>query len=160
MAQYREARVGGCTQASVAQQADGSLVLRSVEPLAGFPPRLTDALAHWAAAAPERVFAAIDAPKRETAPGLLARIAARLHLSQGQFGFVAAAAAVALVLVPFARSGPGSIAPSPSPSPAAAAENSGGEFQVHELAFDGAEGTVYTAGDDMPVIWVSESDDA
>ncbi len=58
MARYREARVGGCTQAAVERRADGSLVLRSVEPLGAFPPRLTDALVHWAAAAPERVFAA------------------------------------------------------------------------------------------------------
>jgi hypothetical protein len=109
---------------------------------------------------PDRVFAAIDRPKRVQAPSFFARLAAKLHLSPGQFGFVAAAAAVAVVLVPFAKTGPGTIAPSPSPSPVANAETSGGEFQVHELAFDGAEGTVYTAGDDMPVIWVSESDDA
>ena len=58
MAQYREARVGGCTEASVEHRADGSLVLRSVEPLGAFPARLTDALEQWAAATPERVFVA------------------------------------------------------------------------------------------------------
>jgi feruloyl-CoA synthase len=58
MARYRTARVGGCTEASVEHRADGSLVLRSVEPLGAFPARLTDALEHWAAAAPGRVFVA------------------------------------------------------------------------------------------------------
>ena len=58
MAQYRQARVGGCIEATVDRRADGSLLLRSVEPLGAFPARLTDALEHWAATAPDRVFAA------------------------------------------------------------------------------------------------------
>jgi feruloyl-CoA synthase len=58
MAQYREARVGGCVEVAVEPRADGSLLLRSTEPLGEFPARLTDALAHWAATAPDRVFVA------------------------------------------------------------------------------------------------------
>ena len=58
MAPYREARVGGCIEAAVDRRADGSLLLRSVEPLGTFPARVTDALEHWATTAPDRVFAA------------------------------------------------------------------------------------------------------
>jgi feruloyl-CoA synthase len=58
MAQYRQARVGGCVEVSVERRAGGGLLLRSVEPLGAFPARLTDALEHWAAQAPDRVFAA------------------------------------------------------------------------------------------------------
>jgi feruloyl-CoA synthase len=58
MARYREARVGGCTAATVETRADGSLLLRSTEALGDYPARLTDALARWAAEAPDRVFAA------------------------------------------------------------------------------------------------------
>jgi feruloyl-CoA synthase len=55
---YRDAQVGGCTQVLVETAADGSLRLRSTESLRAYPARLTDCLAHWAAQAPDRVFAA------------------------------------------------------------------------------------------------------
>ena len=58
MTRYREARVGGCLEASVERQADGSLVLRSTEPLQAYPARLTDQLEHWAREAPDRTFVA------------------------------------------------------------------------------------------------------
>lgn len=40
------------------QRADGSLVLRSTQPLGAYPDRVTDRLLHWAAAAPQRTFLA------------------------------------------------------------------------------------------------------
>jgi feruloyl-CoA synthase len=55
---YRAARVGGCLAAQAETRADGSLRLRSTEPLGSFPARLTDRLEHWAAAAPDRVLVA------------------------------------------------------------------------------------------------------
>ncbi|MDE2565526.1 MAG: feruloyl-CoA synthase [Burkholderiales bacterium] len=55
---YRQVSVGGCVEAAIEPQADGSLRLRSTEPLGEYPQRLTDRLVHWAQAAPERTFAA------------------------------------------------------------------------------------------------------
>jgi feruloyl-CoA synthase len=55
---YRAARTGGCLEAQVQTRADGSLVLRSTEPLGDFPARLTDRLEEGAAAAPDRVLVA------------------------------------------------------------------------------------------------------
>jgi feruloyl-CoA synthase len=55
---YRQAHVGGCVQATVEQRPDGTLLLRSTEPLGPYPARLTDALERWAAEAPERTFIA------------------------------------------------------------------------------------------------------
>ena len=54
----RDASVGGCLQASIEQRADGSVVLRSTEPLGPYPAQLTDWLEHWARVAPERSFVA------------------------------------------------------------------------------------------------------
>ncbi len=59
---YRDAQVGACLEASVEQRADGSTLLRSVEPLRWYPERLTDSLEQWAAEAPERCFVAQRAP--------------------------------------------------------------------------------------------------
>jgi non-ribosomal peptide synthetase component F len=58
MAKYRDVKIGGCLGATAEMRADGSLVLRSTEALGGYPARLTDRLEHWAAVAPDRVFAA------------------------------------------------------------------------------------------------------
>ncbi len=55
---YRDARVGGCLEATVERRADGSTLLRSTEALRWYPARLTDCLEEWAQAAPERCFAA------------------------------------------------------------------------------------------------------
>ena len=55
---YRPVRVGGCVQARAERRADGTMVLRSTEPLGEYPARLTDRLEHFAATAPDRVFAA------------------------------------------------------------------------------------------------------
>jgi feruloyl-CoA synthase len=55
---YRPARVGGCVEAVAEQRPDGTVVLRSTEALLPYPDRLTDRLEHFAATAPERVFAA------------------------------------------------------------------------------------------------------
>ncbi len=55
---YREARVGGCIEASVEQRADGSVIVRSTEALGNHPQRLTDCLEHWAQVAPDRTLAA------------------------------------------------------------------------------------------------------
>lgn len=59
---HREVKVGGCVAASAEQRPDGSTVLRSTEPLGPVPARITDRLEHWAAVAPERVFAARRGP--------------------------------------------------------------------------------------------------
>jgi feruloyl-CoA synthase len=55
---YRPVRVGGCVEAELETRADGVQVLRSTEPLGDYPPRLTDCLEHYAATAPDRLFAA------------------------------------------------------------------------------------------------------
>ncbi len=57
-ARVRHASVGGCVGASAERRADGSLVLRSTEPLRWFPDRLTDTLEQWAEAAPDRTLVA------------------------------------------------------------------------------------------------------
>ncbi len=59
---YRHASVGGCVSATAEHLPDGSLVLRSTEPLRWFPDRLTDALEQWAAEAPERTLVARRGP--------------------------------------------------------------------------------------------------
>lgn len=58
MARYREAHVGGCTEATLQVREDGSTVLRSTEALRWYPARLTDCLEQWAAEAPDRSFVA------------------------------------------------------------------------------------------------------
>ncbi len=57
-ARYRDANVGGCVDASVETRADGSRLVRSTEALGWFPPRMSDCLEQWAAAAPDRTLAA------------------------------------------------------------------------------------------------------
>ncbi|MDH4393910.1 MAG: feruloyl-CoA synthase [Aquabacterium sp.] len=61
-AKYRDAAVGGCISATAEHRPDGTLVLRSDEPLRWFPDRLTDALEQWAAEAPERTLVARRGP--------------------------------------------------------------------------------------------------
>ena len=58
MTRYREVRVGGCLEATVERQVDGSLVLRSTEALQAYPARLSDRLEHWACEAPNRTLVA------------------------------------------------------------------------------------------------------
>ncbi len=48
----------GTAETRVERQGDGSLVVASREPLNAFPRVLTERLAHWASAAPDRVFLA------------------------------------------------------------------------------------------------------
>ncbi|WP_085316627.1 feruloyl-CoA synthase [Derxia lacustris] len=55
---YRDTRVGGCVDATVETRADGSLVLRSTEPLGAYPDRVTDRLELWAQVAPHRTYVA------------------------------------------------------------------------------------------------------
>ncbi|MEY8879623.1 MAG: feruloyl-CoA synthase [Leptothrix sp. (in: b-proteobacteria)] len=55
---HRAVHVGGQHGAVLDRGADGSLVLRAAEPLQPYPARLSDRLAHWAAVAPDRPFAA------------------------------------------------------------------------------------------------------
>ena len=57
-AKYRDAHVGGCVQASVERRADGTMILRSTEPLGAYPARMSDRLEHWAREAPQRTFIA------------------------------------------------------------------------------------------------------
>ncbi len=54
----RDCHIGGCVEVRIQRRPDGSLVLRSPEPLGAYPQRLTDRLEHWAREAPQRVFAA------------------------------------------------------------------------------------------------------
>ncbi len=61
-APFRPTRVGGCLTAAQELRDDGSCVLRSTEPLADYPDRLSDRLAHWAAEAPDRTFVARRQP--------------------------------------------------------------------------------------------------
>jgi len=61
-AKYRDASVGGCVSAMAEHRPDGTLILRSTEPLRWFPDRLTDALEQWAAEAPDRTLAARRGP--------------------------------------------------------------------------------------------------
>jgi feruloyl-CoA synthase len=57
-ARYREARVGGCVDATLETRADGTQILRSTEALGWHPENLGDLLAQWAEQAPDRTFAA------------------------------------------------------------------------------------------------------
>ncbi len=57
-ARYRLVRLGGSLVARFVPRADGVTLITSAEALAPYPARLTDRLLHWAAAAPERTFAA------------------------------------------------------------------------------------------------------
>ena len=66
---YRDAQVGGCLEASVEHRADGSTVMRSVEPLRWYPERLTDSLEQWANQAPDRTFIARRAVGSEGGEG-------------------------------------------------------------------------------------------
>jgi feruloyl-CoA synthase len=61
-APYRDARVGGCVEATLETRADGARILRSTEALGWFPERLSDMLEQWAAQAPERTYVAKRAP--------------------------------------------------------------------------------------------------
>ena len=62
VAKYRDAQVGGCVSATVEHRADGSQIIRSTEALQAHAERLTDRLAHWAQAAPDRTLVARRGP--------------------------------------------------------------------------------------------------
>ena len=55
---YRQIRIGGCTDVAIEARADGTIVLRSTEPLQAGPARLSDCLERWAREAPDRTFVA------------------------------------------------------------------------------------------------------
>ncbi len=55
---YRPVAIGDCMNARVEHQADGSVVLRSNEPLGAYPGHMGERLAHWARVAPDRLMAA------------------------------------------------------------------------------------------------------
>jgi len=57
-ARYRDANVGGCIESTIERRDDGTVVLRSPEPLRWFPDRMTEVLEQWAAEAPDRTFVA------------------------------------------------------------------------------------------------------
>jgi len=57
-ARYRDARVGGCTEATIRTRTDGCVLLQSTESLRWYHARLTDCLEQWATEAPERCFVA------------------------------------------------------------------------------------------------------
>jgi feruloyl-CoA synthase len=52
----------GTPQVTVDRRADGSILLRSPQPLGSYPDKLTQRLEHWAKAAPDRVFLAQRGP--------------------------------------------------------------------------------------------------
>jgi hypothetical protein len=121
----------------------------------------------------QRVFAALSSESAPGKPAWWSRLLASVRRSQAVYAF-ATAAAVAVIAVPVWRySGPPSSSVQAMTGQAARANDlaqdvhpeSGDEghavgFHMHELAFDGATGTVYTAGDEMPVIWLSEPEGA
>ena len=55
---YRQVALGGSLAARFTQRADGATLVVSTEPLAAYPPRLTDRLLHWAEVAPDRTLIA------------------------------------------------------------------------------------------------------
>ena len=57
-APYKDAHVGGCLDATAQSRPDGTTLLTSTEALRWYPARLSDCLEQWAAAAPDRTFAA------------------------------------------------------------------------------------------------------
>ncbi len=57
-APYRQAHIGGCTDARLERREDGITIVRSTESLQAFPERFCDRLVHWAEQTPEQVFAA------------------------------------------------------------------------------------------------------
>ncbi len=56
--EFRPVALGNLAPPRVDQRADGSLWVEPGEPLAAFPPRLTDRIEHWAALRPDQVCAA------------------------------------------------------------------------------------------------------
>jgi feruloyl-CoA synthase len=57
-ARYRQPRIGGCLSAQVERRSDGTIVLRSTEPLREYPRQLGEKLEHWARVAPDRTLVA------------------------------------------------------------------------------------------------------
>ncbi len=55
---YRHVPLGGSLAAELETRPDGSMLVRSREPLGPYPARLTDRLVHWAEHAPERTLVA------------------------------------------------------------------------------------------------------
>ncbi len=54
---FRDVRFGP-NQVTLTHGAHGSMYVKSIYPLGGYLPRLTDSLDYWAAKAPDRVFLA------------------------------------------------------------------------------------------------------
>lgn len=54
---FRQVRFGRA-DTELTRRADGSILMRSPEPLGSYPDRLTERLVHWASAAPDRTFIA------------------------------------------------------------------------------------------------------
>jgi feruloyl-CoA synthase len=78
-ARYRDVHVGGCVEAVAQARPEGGWLLRSTEALGAFPDRMSDRLAHWAAVAPERTFAA-----RRGAGGAWRRLSYRQMLERAR----------------------------------------------------------------------------
>ncbi|HZV92756.1 MAG TPA: feruloyl-CoA synthase, partial [Caldimonas sp.] len=57
-APYRALPLGGSLSASFEERGDGSTIVRSTEPLAEYPRRITDRLLHWAEMVPDRTLVA------------------------------------------------------------------------------------------------------
>ena len=76
---YRDASIGGCVAATCETRPDGSLLLRSTEPLGWFPDRLTDSLEQWAAEAPDRTLVARRGPDGQWIRISYAQMLARVH---------------------------------------------------------------------------------
>jgi feruloyl-CoA synthase len=53
----------GPAECHVERRPDGTILMRSPQPLGAYPRQLTDRLAHWAKAAPDRIFLAQRAPE-------------------------------------------------------------------------------------------------
>jgi feruloyl-CoA synthase len=48
----------GRAETEVTWRADGTILMRSPEPLGAYPDRLTERMSHWAKTTPDRVFIA------------------------------------------------------------------------------------------------------
>ncbi len=86
---------------------------------------------------------------RAEGPSLLSRLARFSRLVQAPVALAAAAVAIALVVLPLAKApaAPTAVAAAPEPN----------DLEMHKLAFDGADGMVFsTPTDHMTVIWVNE----
>jgi hypothetical protein len=118
------------------------------------------------AALTDRVMAQVRRPARAEGAGALGWLWRLLGALEAPVAAVAAAGAIALVMGPVLAPAPAGEAHEPELTELAELDDESLEgtgpngCSVDELTFEGADGMLMTAGDDMTVIWVSERDGA